>query len=140
MTWHARRALPPVAAGFGAVALGDLIVGLAAFSSITLGSLWFFAWEWIQLRGEYLARGLTFGAPWQVGLAWFGVVAAFPLLVLTVFLAVRAMELPRRVYRFLRGAPSAPERPVRPRRTTPTAEAPCATRPDYVAGFWSGSP
>jgi len=110
----ATRLWKRVVAGAGAFALGDLILGFAAFSSITLASLWYFSWEWIQLRGEYIAHGLTFGTVWQLDLAWFAVVAALPLLALTIFLGIRATELPRRAYRFIRGG-------VRPASSTTLA-------------------
>ncbi len=142
MGWHATtshgaRRGPTVVAGLGAVVLGDVILGSAAFSTITLGSLWYFAWEWIQLRGEYLARGLPFGSTWQLALAWLGVVAALPLLVLTVALTVRALELPRRLFRYLRGEPSEPKSPVRAARTPRRGPASPRVRPDYIAGFWA---
>jgi hypothetical protein len=128
-----------VAAGAGAFALGDLILGFASFSSITLASLWYFSLEWIRLRTEYLAHGLTFGTTWQLDLAWITVLAALPLLLLTVFLAVRAMELPRRFYYLVRGG----VRPVptqHPRRRSAARRLPSSVgRPDYVASFWSGS-
>jgi hypothetical protein len=122
-------------AGAGALALGDLVVGLASFSSITLASLWYFSWEWIHLRGEYLAHGLSFGSNWQYGLAWFGVLSALPLLVFTIFLAVRAIELPRRFFRFLRGSerPATTAGPKPKPRGLPRS----GLRPDYIARFWA---
>ena len=129
------RSWQHVAAGAAALAVGDLILGFAAFSSITLASLWYFSWEWIQLRAEYLAHGLPFGAGWQLTLAWFGVLVAFPLLALTILLAVRAMQLPRRVYRLIRGG----VRPVpTPARRATRSVWGGIRRPDYVARFWAG--
>jgi hypothetical protein len=120
--------------------VGGPILGFTSFSSIALATLWYYSWEWIQLRTDYPAHGLAFGSVWQVGLAWFAVFAAFPLLVLTVFLAVRAMELPRRLYYLIRGGVRpAPARVNRPRRTSVPAR-PARASPDYVASFWNGSP
>ncbi len=107
MSRREARHLKQVAAGAGALALGDLILGFASFSTITLASLWYFSWEWIQLRAEYLAHGLSFGSVWQLGLAWFTVFAALPLFGLTVFLAIRAMALPGRFYHHVRAGARA---------------------------------
>ena len=137
---HGARHWPHVVAGATAFALGDLILGFAAFSSITLASLWYFSWEWIQLRAEYLAHGLAFGSTWQLGLAWFAVLAAFPLLVLTVFLAVRALTLPRRVYHIVRNRIAPAPSPDRYARSSDSAARRGSYHPNYVASFWSGSP
>jgi len=129
-----------VAAGATAWALGDMIFGVAAFASISWVSLWCFSFDWITLRAEYLAHGLSFGTAWQVGLAWFGVIAAFPLLALTVILTLSAMELPRRAYRRVRGLTADPPAPRdRPRRRRPIRVPPVG-HPDYVAGFWGAGP
>jgi hypothetical protein len=127
-----------VAAGVGAFVTGDLIVGFAAFSSITLASLWYFSWEWIHLRAEYLAHGLTFGSTWQLGLAWFAVLAALPLLALTVFLAVRAMEVPRRLYSLVRA--EVPSVPARADGRSHSDAVRTLGRPNYLASFRKGAP
>ena len=88
-----------LAFGAAAFVLADFIVGLAAFSVIALGSLWFFSLGWIRLQQEYAARSLSFGAPWQLGLAWLGLVVCLPMLLGTIYLATRAWRLPSRVYR-----------------------------------------
>jgi hypothetical protein len=128
-----------VAAGALAFAIADLLVGFAAFSSIALVTLWVFSLGWIRLQSEYTARGLVFGTPLQLGVAFTGAVVALPLLGLTIYLATRALTLPRRVYYRVRGA----IRPTPPhRRRTPhglTRSTPALGRPNYVAGFWSGS-
>jgi hypothetical protein len=122
-----------------AFALGDLIIGCAAFSTITLASLWYFSWEWIQLRAEYLAHGLAFGTPWQLGLAWFAVVVALPLLGVTIFLALSALAIPRRLYYLIRGGVRpVPTRGHRVRRRR-TRLRYVDGRPDYVAAFWKGT-
>ncbi|MCI4373099.1 MAG: hypothetical protein L3K02_05595 [Thermoplasmata archaeon] len=140
MTKPSGRPWQRLAATAGAFAIGDLIVGFAAFSSITLASLWYFSWEWIQLRAEYLAHGLAFGTAWQLGLAWFTVLAAFPLLVLTLFLAVRASEVPRRVYYVLRGGVRPVSPPSRRSRRAERIARYVGVRPDYLASFWNGKP
>ncbi|MCI4365675.1 MAG: hypothetical protein L3K10_06415 [Thermoplasmata archaeon] len=128
-----------VAAGAGAFVLGDLIIGFAAFSSISLTSLWMFSWGWIRLHSEFAARGLAFGTPWQLGLAWFGALAALPLLGLTVFLAIRALPLSRRVYYMIRGGvrpvrDTSQSRWLRSQRFAPTARVlPRAGGSDRVA-------
>ncbi|MGA8275670.1 MAG: hypothetical protein WB789_09280 [Thermoplasmata archaeon] len=128
-----------VAAGAGAFAVGDLIVGFAAFSSITLASLGYFSGGWIQQRAGFVAHGLMFGSVWQLELAWFTVLAALPLIALTVFLAVRAMEMPRRVYYLIRGGVQPlPARVSKPRRSR-TVVPQVGVRPDYVASFWNGT-
>jgi hypothetical protein len=123
-------------AGVGAVILGDLLLGFAAFSSITLASLWYFSWEWIQLRAEYVAHGLVFGTAWQLALAWVAVVVAFPLLAVTLLLAVSALRLPGKLYRYLRG--QSPSPPAAPKVARPSVRND-PFRPDYVASFWGGS-
>ena len=128
-----------VAAGALAFAVADLLVGFTAFSSITLAALWVFAVGWIQLHSEYLAHGLSFGAAWQLGLAWFGAVAALPLIGVTVYLGTRALALPRRVYYMVRGGirPTAAPGPLVSRPLRPSVRAP--PWPSYVAGFWMGA-
>lgn len=88
-----------IAAGAGAVVLADLIVGMAAFSIISLGALWYFCLGWIRLAAEFGAVGLPFGAAWQLALAWLGAIGAPALLVLTIFLSRAALRLPFHVYR-----------------------------------------
>jgi hypothetical protein len=92
-----------LAAGAGAFFLADCIVGLAAFSAITLGALWYFSLGWIRLQAEYAAAGASFGTTLQLTLAWAGVFVCLPVLVLTVYLAVRAFQLPRKLFRVVRG-------------------------------------
>jgi hypothetical protein len=129
-----------VAAGALAFAVADLVIGFTAFSSITLAALWVFALGWIQLHSEYVTHGLTFGVPWQLGLAWFGAIIALPMLAFTLYLASRALRLPRRVYYMVRGGirPGPVSSPHRRNRSVGTRAS--ATRPNYVAGFWMGAP
>jgi hypothetical protein len=127
-----------VAAGALAFSVGDLIVGLAAFSCIVLGTFWFFSIGWIQLHAEFLSRGHIFGSEWQLYLAWVTVVIALPLLGCTMFLASRALALPRQVYRRaqgeLRHAPGA----IPTRRGVPRTKPAADSRSTFVAGFWIG--
>jgi hypothetical protein len=88
-----------IVAGGGAFVLADLIIGMAAFSTIVLAALWYFSLGWLQLTAEFQARGMTFGSAWQLDLAWVELMVGLPLIVLTVILGVRAFSLPRSVYR-----------------------------------------
>jgi hypothetical protein len=90
------HALPlRLARGVAAFFLADLITGLAAFCVITSGALWYFCLSWIQLQGEYARIGGSFGSPWQLDLAWFGLFACLGPLVASVYLARGAYKLPR---------------------------------------------
>jgi hypothetical protein len=88
-----------VAYGTAAVVLGDVILGLASFSVITLASLWYFSLGWIRLVQEYGVRGVSFGSSTQLDLAWFGAVVSLPMVALTVYLAIRAFRIPRQLLR-----------------------------------------
>lgn len=91
-----------------AVALGDVILGMASFSVITLGSLWYFSLGWIRLVQEYGARGVGFGTTGQLELAWFGAITALPMMAITIYLAMRAFRVPRQLFRGpARGRPLA---------------------------------
>jgi len=87
-----------LAAGFGAFVLADLIVGLTAFSVISLATLWYFSLSWIRLAQLSEVHHLAFGSSWQLTLAGIGACVALPLLAATVLLAIRAASLPRRAY------------------------------------------
>lgn len=93
------RLFSRVAFGAAAFAATDLIVGIASFSVITTGALWYFSLGWIRLQAEFAARGLPFGAAWQLDLAWLGFVGGLPLLVLVLYLTREAIRLPPRIYR-----------------------------------------
>src|SRR5579863_155361 len=93
MVWVPRTARS-VALGAGAFALTDVITGMAAYSVITLGALWFFCWSWIRIAAEAAAQGLPFGSPAQLQWAWFGSIITLPLIPLVVFLAVQAYRIP----------------------------------------------
>lgn len=84
-----------LARGAAAFLLADLITGLAAFSVITSGALWYFCFSWIQLQGEYARAGGSFGSAWQLDLAWFGLFACLVPLVAAIYLARGAYQLPR---------------------------------------------
>jgi hypothetical protein len=88
-----------VARGVAAFVLADLITGLAAFSVITSGALWYFCYSWIRLQGEYAGIGKSFGAAWQLDLAWVGLGACLVPLLLAVYLAKGAYRLPRALIR-----------------------------------------
>src|SRR5271169_1016043 len=94
-TLHRTSLVPRAISGVSGLFLADLIFGMAAFSAITLGSLWYFCLGWIHLTAEYAAVGYSFGASWQLQLAWCGLFACLPALVGTVYLAVRAFQLPK---------------------------------------------
>jgi hypothetical protein len=81
--------------GVGAFVLADLITGLAGFSVITSGALWFFCLGWIRLQSEYTQVGRPFGSLAQLALAWVGVFACLPVLATTLFLAADAYRWPR---------------------------------------------
>jgi len=77
----------------------DFIAGFTIFSLITLGALWYFAYGWTRLTGEYAAAGLSFGTLAQFNAA-VGVMVVTPMLgVLVVYLARSAIRLPRAVWR-----------------------------------------
>ncbi|HZY69468.1 MAG TPA: hypothetical protein VFF67_00620 [Thermoplasmata archaeon] len=96
----ARRSLSHRAAfGVGAFFLADVITGTAAYSVITLSSLWYFSISWIRLAALFAARGLPFGSAFQLDLAWIGTFVALPLAAFVVYLAIRAYRLPRALYR-----------------------------------------
>jgi|GEM_PF-1821390 len=82
------------ALGAGAFAITDLITGMAAYSVITLGALWFFSWSWLRLAAEAGARGLTFGSSAQLQWAWVGSVATLPMIPVVIYLALQAYRIP----------------------------------------------
>jgi hypothetical protein len=84
-----------LAYGAGGVVAADLVTGMAAFSSIALGSLWMFSVGWIILQSEYAAHGMAFGTPAQLTLAWFGAFVAIPTMVGVIWLAFRAYGIAR---------------------------------------------
>jgi hypothetical protein len=86
---------------YGAAALftADLITGMAAFSLITLGTLWYFCTAYLRISAQYQANGMTVSSGAQILEAWFGVVVAIPLMALTAYLAWRAYAIPRSIYR-----------------------------------------
>lgn len=88
-----------LAAGTGAVVLTDLITGMTAYSVIVLSSLWFFAWSWIRIAAEAAARGVPFGTPTDLQLAWIGLFVTLPAVPVVIFLAVQAYRLPLRLAR-----------------------------------------
>jgi hypothetical protein len=102
--FHVPRFTAKIALGAGALVLGDIVTGLAAFSSITAASLWMFSVGWIHLYGEYSVMGRSFGTPGQLDLAWFGAVAGLPLLVGVVYLGIVALRLPLGLFRRARAA------------------------------------
>jgi len=77
----------------------DLITGMAAFSLITLGSLWFISASFLRICAEYEALGINVASGMQLFLAWVGALVTIPLMVGTVYLAVRAYSIPKAVYR-----------------------------------------
>lgn len=83
----------------GALLLGDLVTGMAAFSCISSGTLWMFSLGWIRLHAEYAAVGQPFGTGLQLDLAWFGALAGLPLLAIVLFLSVTALRLPLGIFR-----------------------------------------
>jgi uncharacterized RDD family membrane protein YckC len=85
--------------GAGAFLLADLITGLAAYSVITLGSLWLFSYMWVRIAAEASARGIPFSSPIQLDLAWLGIFVTLPLAACTVYLATKAYGVPRDVIR-----------------------------------------
>jgi hypothetical protein len=100
--WSAR-----IAHGVGALLVGDIIVGMTAFSMITLGGLWIFCVEWIRIAGEYGAVGRMFFSPWQLDMAWGGALACLPMAVAVLLLGGRSLQIPIRLYRAARqGRPS----------------------------------
>lgn len=84
--------------------LVDLITGFVAFSVIVLSTFWFFAYSWLQLAGEYAARGSQWGTPGQTNAA-AGILIVVPsAIALVLYLGVRAYDLPRATWH-LRDAP-----------------------------------
>ncbi|MCI4325532.1 MAG: hypothetical protein L3K00_06605 [Thermoplasmata archaeon] len=83
-----------LARGVAAFFLADLITGLAAFSVITSGALWYFCFAWIRLQGEYARAGGSFGSAFQLDLAWFGLFACLVPLGASLYLARGAYRLP----------------------------------------------
>jgi len=88
-----------LAYGAAAFFTADLITGLAAFSVISLGSLWVFCIGFLRISAEYEARGVEVAAGYQIFLAWIGVFVAIPLIAEVILLALRAFKIPRAVYR-----------------------------------------
>lgn len=88
-----------MARGAGAFVVADVITGLAAFSMISLGGLWFFAFNWIRLSGEYAPLGIRLGAAWQLDLAWIGLMVCLPMIGVIAYLAYTAYGLPRAIWR-----------------------------------------
>lgn len=88
-----------MARGVGAFVVADLITGLAAFSMISLGGLWFFSFNWIRLSGLYAPLGIHLGAAWQLDLAWVGELVCLPMLGVVAYLAYAAYGLPRSIWR-----------------------------------------
>lgn len=88
-----------IALGVGAFLVADLITGLAAFSAITLASLWFFSVSWVKLQAEYAAQSVAFGTTEQLALAWLGIFVALPLLLVVVYLAWKAYRIPYAMFR-----------------------------------------
>lgn len=103
---HMGHFVARIAHGLLGLILADLVVGLTAFSSIVLGGLWIFSAGWIHLVAEYRSAGLTFGAPWQLDLAWVGGIICLPLIVLVVVLGFRSLQLPLGVIRRARTPPA----------------------------------
>ena len=89
--------------GAAAFIVGDLVVGMVAFSVIALASLWYFSLGWIKLAGEYSAVGLPFGSSGQLSMAWIGAIGALPALIAVIYLATRALRLPHSVFRYTAG-------------------------------------
>lgn len=88
-----------MARGAGAFVVADVITGLAAFSMISLGGLWFFAFNWIRLSEEYAPLGIHLGAAWQLDLAWLGLLVCLPMIGVIAYLAYAAFGLPRAIWR-----------------------------------------
>lgn len=97
--FHRATLVPRAASGAGGLLLADVILGMGAFSVITLGSLWYFCLGWIRLQAEYAALGRPFGAGWQLDLAYVGFFVTLPSVVVTVYLAIQAFDLPKRLLR-----------------------------------------
>jgi hypothetical protein len=95
----APRLATKVAFGAGALVLGDLVTGLAAFSCITTASLWVFSMGWIRLQAEYTAAGMNFGTQAQLDLAWAGAFAGLPTVLCVLYLGFKAIRLPLGLYR-----------------------------------------
>ena len=89
-----RSALERVAHGVGAFVLADLVVGLAASATISLAALWFASVGWIWAVGRYNAAGLSFGEPWQLGLAWVGTFSCIPMMGVVLTLARASFRIP----------------------------------------------
>jgi hypothetical protein len=88
-----------VASGLGGLFAADLILGMSAFCCITFGSLWYFCIGWVRLQAEYAGVGRAFGSPAQLTLAWVGIFACLPCLLGTLYLGLRAFQLPRGMLR-----------------------------------------
>jgi len=88
-----------LARGVGAFVVADLITGLAAFSVITLGGLWLFSATWLKVTGEAAAKGIPFGSAGQTELAWLGLFGTLPLAGVIVYLAIRAYDVPKDLFR-----------------------------------------
>jgi hypothetical protein len=80
--------------GTAAVMLGDLVVGMTAYCTITLGALWYFSYSWTQLHAEYGALGVSWGSDLQLALAWIGILAILPLMGIVLYLGWSAIRLP----------------------------------------------
>jgi hypothetical protein len=88
-----------VAFGIVALSAADLITGMAAFSLIALGSLWYFCVSYLRISADYQAHGMVVSSGAQIFGAWMGGLVAIPLMAITAYLAVRAYSVPRSIYR-----------------------------------------
>jgi hypothetical protein len=80
-----------------ALALADLITGLAAFVVIILAAVWYVCISMVELARSAASLGLTVGTPLQIDLAWVGAVLCPPIMGTALYLATRAYRLPRTV-------------------------------------------
>ena len=101
---RAPRALRRLGVAAATAVLVDLITGFVAFSVIVLSTFWFFAYSWLQLAGDYAARGSQWGTTGQADAA-AGILLVVPsALALVLYLGVHAYGLPRATWH-LRDSP-----------------------------------
>jgi hypothetical protein len=91
--WGRRLGLSAIA-----LVLADLVLGFIVFCLAVLGILWYFAFSWIQLSGEYSSSGLQFGSAGQLATA-SALVFVIPIMIgLVCYLGWNAARLPRGVW------------------------------------------
>jgi hypothetical protein len=100
--------------GYAALAflVTDLLVAFSVFSVATLGILGAFAVGWIALAQEYSAHSMTFGTSAQLASAQALLLVVPVFMALVVYLSIRALRIPKRLWQVARGRAPLPAAPA----------------------------